>query len=168
MFIFQCQDFYGHQATIRIQSLQWTELGDVQFECNDDKLACTLLTQCRCDSTGHFNLLAGSKPLWVEQWLDYLEDQKQIQKVSCEILPYEPERYPSEQLSLTDPQAIELLDIIYGVGGFNKLQINRYLKNRNNHAMMSTRYSQEDLQRYKRLGDAINYVIRIKKGSGDK
>ena len=49
-------------------------VGEVIFSCNDDQLACLLLTGCKSDSSGFFNLLAGCKPLQVEQWLTYLEE----------------------------------------------------------------------------------------------
>ena len=36
----------------------------------------------------------------------------------------------------------ELLAMIYQIGGFNRLQIARYLKQRNNPAVLATKYSQ--------------------------
>ena len=72
MYLFQCKDKSGAQAKIRVSSVDWALPGAVAFECTHDELACRLLTRCRSDSSGYFNLLAGCKPLQVEQWLEYL------------------------------------------------------------------------------------------------
>ena len=73
MYLFQCKDKSGAQAKIRVSSVDWALPGAVAFECTHDELACRLLTRCRSDSSGYFNLLAGCKPLQVEQWLEASE-----------------------------------------------------------------------------------------------
>ncbi len=161
MFIFECQGFKGEKATIKVASLYWTDVGQVSFDCNDDGFALLLLTNCRSDSAGFFNLLAGSKPLWVEQWLEYLEETGELKKLTSKALEYQEEKYP-ELLQLNDETATQLLDLVYQVGGFNRLQITRYLKNRNNLTYMSTKYSQEDLTRYRQLGETINFIRKLK------
>lgn len=162
MYIFKCEGFNGEEATIKIASLYWTDIGSVSFSANDDKFACILLTGCRSDSGGFFNLLAGVKPLLVEQWLDYLEEKKLVKKIKLEQLDYNPETYP-KQLELNDENASELLDMLYKIGQFNRLQVSRYLKHRNNITYLSTKYDKKDLQRYQLLGKVINFIIKLKK-----
>lgn len=162
MFIFKCEGFNNEEATIQVASLHWTDAGEVTFSANDDRFACTLLTKCRSDSGGFFNLLAGCKPLLIEQWLEYLEERKLIKKVSLQQLDYKLEAYP-KQLELDDDNASTLLDMLYSIGGFNRLQVSRYLKNRNNITYLSTKYDKTDLQRYQQLGKAINFILKLKK-----
>lgn len=162
MFIFKCEGFNQEQATIQIASLLWTESGEVTFNANDDSFACLLLTQCRSDSGGFFNLLAGCKPQFIEQWLEYLEEKQLIKKVSLQQIDYKEADYPIK-LALDDKTASTLLDMLYKVGNFNRLQISRYLKNRNNITYLSTKYDKTDLQRYQQLGKAINFILKLKK-----
>ncbi|MCE0559049.1 MULTISPECIES: hypothetical protein [unclassified Motilimonas] len=161
MHIFECHGNTGQHATITVQSLHPTQLGSVKFSANDDNFAIILLTQCRSDSAGFFNLLAGTKPLYIEQWLDYLKEQNAISHYRQEIVAFEPEQY-GEKLCLEDEQAEHLLALLYQVGGFNKLQVSRFIKQRKNLASMATRYSKEDLARYLKLGEAINYILQLK------
>lgn len=162
MFIFKCEGFNNEEATIQIASLYWTDEGQVTFSANDDAFACTLLTKCKSDSGGFFNLLAGCKPLFAEQWLEYLQEVKKIKKVTLEQHEYKVEEYP-ERLKLNDKSASTLLDLLYQIGGFNRLQVSRYLKNRNNITYLSTKYDKRDLQRYQKLGTAINFILSLKK-----
>ncbi|PKH09063.1 hypothetical protein [Moritella sp. Urea-trap-13] len=162
MFIFKCEGFNQEQATIQVASLLWTESGEVTFNANDDSFACLLLTQCKSDSGGFFNLLAGCKPQFIEQWLEYLEEKQLIKKVSLQQTDYKEVDYPIK-LSLDDESASTLLDMLYKVGNFNRLQISRYLKNRNNITYLSTKYDKADLQRYQQLGKAINFILKLKK-----
>lgn len=162
MFIFKCEGFNQEQATIQVASLLWTESGEVTFKANDDSFACLLLNQCKSDSGGFFNLLAGCKPLFIEQWLEYLEEKKLIKKVSLQQVDYKEADYPVK-LGLDDESASTLLDMLYKVGNFNRLQISRYLKNRNNITYLSTKYDKADLQRYLQLGRAINFILKLKK-----
>ncbi len=162
MFIFKCEGFNQEQATIQVASLLWTESGEVTFSANDDNFACLLLTQCKSDSGGFFNLLAGCKPLLIEQWLEYLEEKQLIKKISLEQVDYKEAEYPLK-LTLNDEHASTLLDMLYKIGNFNRLQVSRYLKNRNNITYLSTKYDKTDLQRYQQLGKAINFILRLKK-----
>ena len=162
MFIFKCEGFNQEQATIQVASLQWTESGEVTFNANDDSFACLLLSQCKSDSGGFFNLLAGCKPLFIEQWLEYLEEKQLIKKVSLQQVDYKEADYPIK-LGFDDESASILLDMLYKVGNFNRLQISRYLKNRNNITYLSTKYDKADLQRYLQLGKAINFILKLKK-----
>ena len=162
MFIFKCEGFNDEVATIQIAALLWTDIGTVTFNANDDAFACTLLTKCKSDSGGFFNLLAGCKPVFVEQWLEYLEEKKLVKKVSLQQLDYQLTNYPN-QLELNDSSASTLLDLLYKIGGFNRLQVSRYLKHRNNITYLSTKYDKADLQRYQQLGQAINFILKLKK-----
>ncbi|SQD79180.1 hypothetical protein [Moritella yayanosii] len=162
MFIFKCEGLNQEQATIQVASLLWTESGEVTFKANDDSFACLLLNQCKSDSGGFFNLLAGCKPLFIEQWLEYLEEKQLIKKVSLQQVDYKEADYPVK-LGLDDESASTLLDMLYKVGNFNRLQISRYLKNRNNITYLSTKYDKADLQRYLQLGRAINFILKLKK-----
>jgi len=162
MYIFKCEGFSGETASIQIASLYWTDSGSVTFTASEDKFACTLLTHCQSDSGGFFNLLAGCKPLFVEQWLEYLQEKKLVKKVTLTQQDFEPELY-SQQLQLNDENASELLDLLYRIGGFNRLQISRYLKYRNNITYLSTKYDRTDLQRYQLLGKAINFILKLKR-----
>jgi len=162
MFIFKCEGFNNEQATIQVASLLWTESGEVSFNANDDSFACLLLTQCKSDSNGFFNLLAGCKPLLIEQWLEYLVEKQLIKKVSLQQIDYKESEYPTK-LAFDDENASTLLDILYKIGNFNRLQVSRYLKNRNNITYLSTKYDKTDLQRYLQLGKAINFILKLKK-----
>ncbi len=162
MFIFKCEGFNQEQATIQVASLLWTESGEVTFNANDDSFACLLLTQCKSDSGGFFNLLSGCKPLYIEQWLEYLEEKQLIKKMSLQQTDYKEVDYPVK-LNLNDESASTLLDMLYKIGGFNRLQVSRYLKNRNNITYLSTKYDKADLQRYQQLGKVINLILKLKK-----
>ncbi|MDX2322358.1 MAG: hypothetical protein QNK26_17370 [Moritella sp.] len=162
MFIFKCEGFNQEQATIQVASLLWTESGEVSFKATDDSFACLLLTQCKSDSGGFFNLLAGCKPQLVEQWLEYLEEKKLIKKVTLQQIDYKESDYPI-MLAFNDESASTLLDMLYKIGNFNRLQVSRYLKNRNNITYLSTKYDKADLQRYLQLGKAINFILKLKK-----
>lgn len=162
MFIFKCEGFNKEQATIQVASLLWTESGEVTFNANDDSFACLLLTQCKSDSGGFFNLLAGCKPLYIEQWLEYLEEKQLIKKIVLQQVDYKEADYPIK-LGLDDENASTLLDMLYKIGNFNRLQVSRYLKNRNNITYLSTKYDKTDLQRYQQLGKAITFILKLKK-----
>ena len=162
MFIFKCEGFNQEQATIQVASLLWTESGEVTFKANDDSFACLLLSQCKSDSGGFFNLLAGCKPLFIEQWLEYLEEKQLIKKMSLQQVDYKEADYPIK-LGFNDENASTLLDMLYKIGNFNRLQVSRYLKNRNNITYLSTKYDKADLQRYLQLGKAINFILKLKK-----
>ncbi len=164
MIIFKCYGSNSEFAEIKIQALHSTQVGTVSFKANDDHFAISLLTKCRSDTGGYFNLLAGTKPLFVEQWLDYLQEQGVIHHYQQQTIPFEPETY-SELLKLDDQQAEQLLTLLYEVGGFNKLQVSRFLKQRRNLSSMATRYSKEDLTRYLKLGEAINFILQLKKAN---
>ncbi|MFO6425134.1 hypothetical protein [Motilimonas sp. KMU-193] len=164
MIIFKCHGPANEFAEIKIQALHSTQVGAVSFNANDDQFAISLLTHCRCDAGGYFNLLAGTKPLYVEQWLDYLQEQGVIHHYQQQAIPFEPEAY-AERLKLNDEQTDHLLSLLYQVGGFNKLQVSRFLKQRRNLSSMSTRYSKEDLARYLKLGEAINFILQLKKST---
>lgn len=162
MFCFHCQGLNDELADIHILSVDWSLPGDVKFSCNDDAFACLLLTKCQSDSAGFFNLLAGTKPVYVEQWLDYLVESKKIKSVSLKIKLADEPAY-NDELRLNDEQAQSLLPLIFKIGGFNRLQLNRYLKQRNNPATLSTRYGQAELQRYRILNDIIRLLNKMKK-----
>ncbi|QFI39523.1 hypothetical protein FR932_17645 [Moritella marina ATCC 15381] len=162
MFIFKCEGFNQEQATIQVASLLWTESGEVTFNANDDSFACLLLTQCKSDSGGFFNLLAGCKPLYIEQWLEYLEEKQLIKKIVLQQVDYKEADYPLK-LGFDDENASTLLDMLYKIGNFNRLQVSRYLKNRNNITYLSTKYDKKDLQRYQQLGKAITFILKLKK-----
>ncbi|MCE2572437.1 hypothetical protein [Motilimonas eburnea] len=164
MIIFKCHGPANEFAQIQIQALHATQVGAVSFNANDDQFAVSLLSHCRSDSGGHFNMLAGTKPLYVEQWLDYLQEQGVIHHYQQQTIPFEPTTY-AEQLKLDDEQAEHLLNLVYAVGGFNKLQVSRFLKQRRNLSSMSTRYSKEDLARYLKLGETINFILQLKKAT---
>ncbi len=165
MFVFSCEGAGGERAEVRICSVDWTLSGSVAFQCNDDAFACLLLTDCRSDSGGFFNLLAGCKPLYVEQWLNYLQERGQICQLTLRI--HQPgEADYMQQLGLESAELEQLLALIYQVGGFNRLQIARYLKQRNNPALLATKYSQADLERYRRLNEVIRLLMRLKTPTG--
>lgn len=161
MFIFHCEGFEAETAEIRVLSVDWSLIGEVQFSCNHDGFACLLLTQPRCDSAGFFNLLAGTKPMYIEQWLDYLQEQQKIKQVQVKIVTPDDPAYTS-YLHLDHDKFQNLLPLIFKVGGFNKLQLNRYLKQRNNPAMLSTRYGKDELERYRTLNDIIRLLNKLR------
>ncbi|GAA3527606.1 hypothetical protein [Zobellella aerophila] len=160
MFIFKVKDHDGAHAEIRIQALDWSLRGDVEFSCSRDHLAVLLLSGCR-SGAGFFELLAGTKPMYVEQWLEYLHEAGSLAEVDVEIKTPMDADY-AEFCGFSDEQLKKLLDLIYQVGGFNRLQIMRYLKHRNNPSTMSTRYNAEELLRYRQLGELINYLVKLK------
>ncbi|WP_429079649.1 hypothetical protein [Aeromonas bivalvium] len=162
MFVFEVTGETGARAEIRVQALDWSQSGVVSFSCNDDPLAVLLLTECRCDAVGFFNLLAGCKPLYVEQWLTYLQESGRIARMACR------QRSPAEADYLADAgleseELNALLGQIYRVAGFNRLQINRYLKHRHNQTLLATRYDQKELERYRQLNDVILTLLRFKR-----
>jgi hypothetical protein len=53
--------------------------------------------------------------------------------------------------------------MIFKVGGFNRLQLNRYLKQRSNPSTLSTRYGQAELQRYRLLNDIICLLNKLRR-----
>ncbi|MBM7454996.1 hypothetical protein HNR62_000846 [Oceanisphaera litoralis] len=160
MFIFKAQDARGGQAEIRIQALDWSEQGEVDFSCNSDSLAVLLLSGCR-SGKGFFELLAGTKPMYVEQWLEYLQEEGSLSLVEVSIHSPLESGY-AELCGLNSEQVKTLLDLVYQVGGFSRLQIMRYLKHRHSPATMSTRYNPEEIKRYRHLGELINQLIRFK------
>ncbi len=160
MFIFKVQDAQGGRAEIRIQALDWSEQGEVFFSCNRDKLAVLLLSDCR-SGQGFFELLAGTKPMYVEQWLEYLQEEGSLSQVEVSIHSPLDTGY-AELCGLDSEQLKTLLDLVYQVGGFNRLQIMRYLKHRHKPSVMSTRYNPDEIKRYRHLGELINYLLRFK------
>lgn len=159
MFQFEAIAPSGAKARIQIQALDWGQSGPVRFECDDDALAVLLLSGCRCDAVGYFNLLAGSKPLYVEQWLEYLKESGKLESVTLS----HPSPDNADYLGLAgldDEQFAGLLTTLYKVAGFNRLQINRYLKHRGNPAMLATRYGKEELERYRLLNEVILTLLR--------
>ena len=162
MFRFHCEGFHGEQADVAVLAVDWSVQGEVSFSCNDDQLACLLLSGCRSDSGGFFNLLAGTKPMYVEQWLEYLQEQQKIKQVSVKISLPDDEKY-SEAMGLDEENIQQLLPLIFKVGGFNRLQLNRYLKQRNNPSTLSTRYGQAELQRYRLLNDIIRLLNKLRR-----
>lgn len=161
MFHFHCEGFNSERADVSVLAVDWSIPGDVTFSCNDDKFACLLLSGCKSDSGGFFNLLAGTKPMYVEQWLEYLQEQEKIRQVSLKITLPDDEKY-SEALGLTEENIQQLLPLIFKVGGFNRLQLNRYLKQRGNPATLSTRYGPAELQRYRILNDIIRLLNKLR------
>ncbi len=162
MFTFSCRGQASGNATIRVHAVDWSLTGDVTFDCDDDELACTLLTRCRCDNAGHFNLLAGCKPLYVEQWLDYLQEQGRIRDVHVAIQhPGEPDY--AEVCGLDGETMKELLSLFYRIGGFNRLQITRYMKQRGNASVLSTRYGKEELERFRLLNEVLRLLHRLRR-----
>lgn len=161
VFIFHCTGTNGGEAQIRIQALDWTQQGEVQFACNDDNLACLLLQDCRSDTGGFFNLLAGCKPVYVEQWLHYLEEGGRLKQVRCQVLQVGEPDYAQRVLP-QDGELQGLLELVYQVGGFNRLQITRYLKLRQKPSALATRYSKPELERYRLLNDVICRLMRLK------
>lgn len=162
MFTFSCRGQASGNATIRVHAVDWSLTGDVTFDCDDDELACTLLTRCRCDNAGHFNLLAGCKPLYVEQWLDYLQEQGRIRDVHVAIQhPGEPDY--AEVCGLDGEMMKELLSLFYRIGGFNRLQITRYMKQRGNASVLSTRYGKEELERFRLLNEVLRLLHRLRR-----
>ena len=125
-------------------------------------LALVLLTGCRCDAVGYFDLLAGCKPLYVEQWLAYLQESGHLDKQSCQLESPSQEDYLA-RAGLADEELNALLGQVYKVAGFNRLQINRYLKNRHNPTMLATRYDQKELERYRQLNDIILTLLKLKR-----
>lgn len=162
MFRFHCEGFNGERADVSVLAVDWSIPGDVTFSCNDDTFACLLLSGCKSDSGGFFNLLAGTKPMYVEQWLEYLQEQQKIRQVSLKITLPDDEAY-NEALGLTEEKIQQLLPLIFKVGGFNRLQLNRYLKQRSNPATLSTRYGPAELQRYRILNDIIRLLNRLRR-----
>jgi len=75
---------------------------------------------------------------------------------------YKEADYPIK-LGFDDESASTLLDMLYKIGNFNRLQVSRYLKNRNNITYLSTKYDKTDLQRYLQLGKAISFILKLKK-----
>ena len=149
-------------ATLKIQAVDWSMVGEVIFSCNDDQLACLLLTGCKSDSSGFFNLLAGCKPLQVEQWLTYLEEKGLIKDARSEIvLPDEP-GYLAHN-GIASEQWDELLALVYRIGRFNRLQITRYLKQRGNPTLMATRYGKEDIERFRLLNEVVRLLNRLRR-----
>lgn len=82
MFIFDIKSEQGAKAQIHIQALDWVQAGPVALQCNDNALALILLQNSRCDSCGYFNLLAGCKPLYVEQWCVHTADEADYLKMA--------------------------------------------------------------------------------------
>ena len=162
MFVFDVTGIAGERAEIRVQALDWGQSGPVTFSCDDDQLAVLLLTECRCDAVGFFNLLAGSKPLYLEQWLAYLQESGHLDKQSCQLESPSQEDYLT-RAGLDDEELNALLGQVYKVAGFNRLQINRYLKNRHNPTMLATRYDQKELERYRQLNDIILTLLKLKR-----
>lgn len=160
VFIFKVQGTDGGQAEIHIQALDWSEGGKTHFVCDKDQLAVLLLSNCR-SGKGFFDLLAGTKPMYVEQWLEYLHEAGSLAQVDIRIhSPLEPGY--AELCGLDSEQVKTLLELVYQVGGFNRLQIMRYLKHRHSPASMSTHYNADEIKRYRHLGQLINQLLRFK------
>ncbi|TNI99491.1 hypothetical protein [Aeromonas veronii] len=161
MFVFDVTGAAGEKASIRVQALDWAQAGPVTFQCDDDQLAVVLLSGCRCDAVGFFNLLAGCKPLYIEQWLSYLQESGRIGKWSHQTESPADGDYLA-RAGLEHDELNTLLGQVYQVAGFNRLQINRYLKNRNNPTTLATRYDQKELERYRQLNDIILTLLKLK------
>lgn len=161
MFLFDVTGSTGAKASIRVQALDWAQIGPVTFQCDDDQLAVVLLSGCRCDAVGFFNLLAGCKPLYIEQWLTYLQERGSIGKWSHQTESPTDVGYLT-RAGLEHDELNTLLGQIYQVAGFNRLQINRYLKNRHNPTTLATRYDQKELERYRQLNDIILTLLKLK------
>ena len=98
----------------------------------------------------------------VEQWLEYLKEKGQIREVKVVISqPGDGSAYV-QSLGLQGEQVEQLLALIYRIGGFNRLQITRYLKQRSNPALLATRYAKEELERFKLLNEIIRLLNRLK------
>ncbi len=162
MFTFTCRGAASGEATIQVHAVDWSLTGHVTFACDDDELACTLLTRCRCDNAGHFNLLAGCKPLYVEQWLEYLREQSRIRDVRIAILHPGESDY-AEASGLAGEEMNNLLSLFYRIGGFNRLQITRYMKQRGNASVLSTRYGKEELERFRLLNEVLRLLHRLRR-----
>ncbi|WP_421270615.1 hypothetical protein [Aeromonas taiwanensis] len=162
MFVFDVTTRAGARAQIRVQALDWSQIGPVSFQCDSDELALVLLSGCRCDAVGYFNLLAGCKPLYVEQWLAYLQECGHLDKQSSRLESPSQADYLSK-VGLDDEELNALLGQVYKVAGFNRLQINRYLKHRHNPTMLATRYDQKELERYRQLNDIILTLLKLKR-----
>ena len=162
MFTFSCYGQQTGQATITVQAVDWSLIGDVAFSCNDDALACALLTGCRCDAAGFFNLLAGCKPVQVEQWLDYLKERGVIRDLKVTILHPGDADY-AQKTGLKGEELEALLSLFYRIGGFNRLQITRYMKQRGNASLLSTRYGKEELERFRLLNEVLRLLHRLKR-----
>ncbi|MFQ2603602.1 hypothetical protein ACK30G_12110 [Aeromonas caviae] len=161
MFVFDVTTKAGAQGRIQVQALDWSQSGPVSFLCDSDELALVLLSGCRSDAVGYFNLLGGCKPLYVEQWLTYLQERGQLEKVTArQESPSQPDYLT--RAGLADDELNALLGQIYKVAGFNRLQINRYLKHRHNPTMLATRYDQKELERYRQLNDIILTLLKLK------
>ena len=137
-------------------------IGDVAFSCNDDALPCSLLTGCRCDAAGFFNLLAGCKPVQVEQWLEYLKERGVIRDLQVTIL-HPGDREYAQKTGLKGEELEALLSLFYRIGGFNRLQITRYMKQRGNASLLSTRYGKEELERFRLLNEVLRLLHRLKR-----
>lgn len=161
MFLFDVTGTEGGRASIQIQALDWTQTGPVTFRCDDDPLAVTLLNGCRCDSAGFFSLLGGCKPLHVEQWLSYLQESGRIGKWRYQTECPADDDYLAKA-GLSNEELNSLLGQVYHVAGFNRLQINRYLKHRHNPSSLATRYDQKELERYRQLNDIILALLKLK------
>lgn len=162
MFVFEVITGTGTRAEIRVQALDWSQSGPVSFHCDSDDLALVLLTGCRCDAVGYFNLLGGCKPLYLEQWLTYLQETGKIDKQSCQLVSPSQADY-LVRAGLEDEELNALLGQVYKVAGFNRLQINRYLKNRHNPTTLATRYDQKEIERYRQLNDIILTLLKLKR-----
>lgn len=161
MFVFDVTGATGEKASIRVQALDWAQAGPVTFQCDDDQLAVVLLSGCRCDAVGFFNLLAGCKPLYIEQWLSYLQESGRIGKWNHQTESPADGEYLA-RAGLEHDELNTLLGQVYQVAGFNRLQINRYLKNRHNPTTLATRYDQKELERYRQLNDIILTLLKLK------
>ena len=162
MFVFDVTTRAGAQAQIRVQALDWGQSGPVSFQCDSDELALVLLTGCRCDAVGYFNLLGGCKPLYVEQWLAYLQERGHLDKQSCRLeSPSQDDYLARARLAADEIHA--LLGPGYKVAAVHRLQINRDLKHRHNPTMLATRYDQKELERYRQLNDIILTLLKLKR-----
>ena len=98
----------------------------------------------------------------MEQWLTYVQERGQLEKVTArQASPSQPDYLT--RAGLADDELNALLGQIYKVAGFNRLQINRYLKHRHNPTMLATRYDQKELERYRQLNDIILTRLKLKR-----
>lgn len=56
-----------------------------------------------------------------------------------------------------------LLSLFYRIGGFNRLQITRYMKQRGNASLLSTRYGKEELSDSCLLNEVLRLLHRLKR-----
>lgn len=168
MFNFHCLGPNKERADFNVHALLPSDIGEVEFSCDNDTFAIQLLSKARCDAVGHFTILSGCKALHLEQWLEYLHESTKIQKISMTYYSDEEWQLKQKRLVMDDSELQEtklaIFDLLYKVGGFDKLKIARFLKNRHNLSLLATRYDKADLERYKQLNQLQTLLNKILRG----